>query len=150
MAVKPFVAEATATVDAPPRKIALAVDASPESWRAVTLTKSLAAALGAEVTVLHFRETVPEGVPAESAEAMLDLVTDVVGELAGAGIVVSADVEESGPLGEATPIAHAAERFEAQLIVVGSRGLSTGRALLKGSVSHDLIHATRIPVLVVR
>ncbi len=90
----------------PITKIALAVDATPESHRATELARDMAANIGAEVIVLHFRES----------------------SLARHG---------------------GAERFGAGLIIVGGRGLSTGRAALSGSVSHDLIHASRLPVLIV-
>jgi nucleotide-binding universal stress UspA family protein len=40
-------------------------------------------------------------------------------------------------------------QFDADLIIVGARGLSTLMALLEGSVTYDLIHHRRRPVLAV-
>ena len=149
----PVQAEVAAAAPSSLQRIALAVDGSHESERAVAITKQLAKALGAEVTVIHFREPAAHpraAVPfQESAGQMLALVTRVVNDLAGDGIEVAGDIENSTVLAEAGPIARTAERYGAGLIVVGSRGFSTGRALIQGSVSHDLIHATRIPVLIV-
>ncbi len=148
MAVYPTRADGASAPGEPIERIALAIDGSPESRRAVAVTRQLAKALGAEVTILHFRE--PGGSEEESPAQMLALVSSAVDELASEGIAVGADIESTPPTSEALPIAEAAQRFRAQLIVVGSRGLSLGRALLQGRVSHDLIHATRLPVLVVR
>lgn len=155
MATEIFTEAAATSTAWPIKRIALAVDGSAESERAAKLTKALALTLGAEVTVLHFREKAPfarYGGPAviETSDELFGLIRSTVEDLAGAGIVVNADVEDSRPLAEAKPIAKAAERFGSQLIVIGSRGLSTGRAAVQGSVSHDLIHATKVPVLIVR
>ena len=43
-----------------------------------------------------------------------------------------------------------AGRFDADLIVIGSRGLSDFAALLVGSVTHKVIHYAHCPVLIVR
>ena len=143
----------TKVVAWPIKHIALAVDGTAESKRAVTYAAQLAKAADAEVTVLHFREMTLTrfGGPAalETRDEMDELIRDAVKELTEAGLTVNADVETSAPLGEAKPIVHAAEQAGADLIVVGTRGLSTGRALVQGSVSHDLIHAAKVPVLVV-
>lgn len=134
-------------------KIALAVDGSEPSKRAGHLTRELAKALGAEVVVLHFRESAITryGEPAgyETADETAAIVREAAEELAAAGVTVAADVAAVRPFGEASEIAAEADRLQAQLIVVGSRGLSTGRAVLQGSVSHDLIHTANGPVLVV-
>ncbi len=137
----------------PIKHIAIAFDGTAEAKRATAYAAKLAAAAGAEVTVLHFREVslTRFGGPAtiEATDELRKLVRTAVKELTEAGLTVSADVEDSTPAGEAKPIAEAAERVGADLIIVGSRGLSTGRAVLQGRVSHDLIHASKLPVLVI-
>lgn len=154
MATEISVSEIATAPRWPVKHIALAVDGSAESKAAAAFTRDLARAAGAEVTVLHFREKALAryGAPAvlETAEELFGLLGETVQELTAAGITVNADVEDSKPLDEARPIAEAAQRFGAELIVVGSRGLSTGRAALQGSVSHDLIHESKVPVLIVR
>ncbi|MFZ8822770.1 MAG: universal stress protein [Desulfurococcales archaeon] len=47
-------------------------------------------------------------------------------------------------------IVKAAEENKADLIVVGSSGLSTLRRLILGSVSRKVINKSKIPVLVVK
>ena len=146
--------QATTEVRWPIRHIAVAFDDTAEGKRALDYTTDLAKATGAEVTVLHFRETslTRYGGPAtvEPTDEVVTTVRKAARQLTDAGVVVSATVDDSPPVGEAKPIAEAAEKFGADLIVVGSRGLSTGRAWIQGSVAHDLIHATKLPVLIVR
>lgn len=57
-------------------------------------------------------------------------------------------VEATGPVWEA--IIEIAERHDAAMIVIGSRGLTGVRAMLLGSVSNAVLHHTERPVLVVR
>jgi nucleotide-binding universal stress UspA family protein len=146
-------AAAPVGVQWPIKHVALAVDGTDEAKRAVAYTAQLAKAAGAEVTVLHFREVELNrfGGPAamESTEEIGKLIADAVRELTEAGLTVSSDVGNATPLGEARPVVRSAEKVGADLIVVGTRGFSTGRALVQGSVAHDLIHAARIPVLVI-
>ena len=154
MATKTLAQDPAAAVRWPIRRIAVAVDGSPEAQLAVELTAQLAKAFGAEVTVLHFREKEANryGAPAvtETTDDIQALIQEAAGRLTDAGVTVGADVEDTSPMDEAKHIAAAAERFGSQLIVLGSRGLSTGRAAVQGSVSHDLIHTTRVPVLIAR
>jgi nucleotide-binding universal stress UspA family protein len=46
-------------------------------------------------------------------------------------------------------LAHAARERGASMIVVGTRGNSTLKGLVLGSVSHKLLHLSEVPVLVV-
>lgn len=50
----------------------------------------------------------------------------------------------------ADAILGAAKRFSSNIIVLGWRGHATFRRLLMGSVSRDVVHRARVPVLVVR
>jgi nucleotide-binding universal stress UspA family protein len=47
-------------------------------------------------------------------------------------------------------IVEAAEKFGADVIVMGSRGRSDLPGLLLGSVTHKVLSMTRVPVLVIR
>jgi nucleotide-binding universal stress UspA family protein len=49
----------------------------------------------------------------------------------------------------ASVIAELAERLGATLVVVGRRGQNGVAALVLGSVSHELVHQSRVPVTVV-
>lgn len=137
------------------RRLLLAVDDVAGSEPAAAVAAGLARLLGAEVRVLH----VPRiGIAAdavyavESPEEAAAAVNTVVERLRLAG--VSAHGHIAAPAGEiprqvVQGIVHEARGYEADLIVMGSRGLSDARGLLLGSVSHSLLHAARRPVLVV-
>jgi nucleotide-binding universal stress UspA family protein len=51
---------------------------------------------------------------------------------------------------QAKAIVDEASRFDADLIIMGSRGLSDFQALLLGSVAHKVVHYAHCPVLIVR
>jgi nucleotide-binding universal stress UspA family protein len=51
---------------------------------------------------------------------------------------------------QAKAIVDEAGRFDADLIIMGSRGLSDFQALLLGSVAHRVVHYAHSPVLIVR
>jgi nucleotide-binding universal stress UspA family protein len=57
---------------------------------------------------------------------------------------------ERDDTGVAETVVAAAERCDAALIVVGSRGLGTVKSWLLGSTTRRLLHESRRPVLVVR
>ena len=57
-------------------------------------------------------------------------------------------ISAAGNAGE--EILRAAEREKMDTIVIGSRGLSTASELLLGSVSHNVIHNSKCPVVIVR
>lgn len=134
------------------RRILLAVDDSTQARDAVTLVISLAKLSDAEVIVVHVRvHTHIHGVrismePSERSSTVLDAA---MRRLKRAGVRAVSRVA-SGVVGEeARLIGEVAEQVDADLIVVGSRGLSLVRAILEGSVSYDLIHRRRRPVLTV-
>lgn len=135
------------------KHIVLAFDGSAEAARAAEFAAALAKSVGARATVLRFRETgwTRFGAPAdmEPAEQLADLVRDAARRFEDEGVEVTAEIDDSGPFVDAGEIAAAADRLGADLIVVGSRGLSTGRAMIEGSVSHDLIHVTKTPAVIV-
>ena len=133
-------------------RILLAIDDSAQARDAVTLVTSLAKLSDAEVIVVHVRvHTHIHGVrismePSERSRTVLDAA---MRRLKRAGVRAVSRVA-SGVVGEeARLIGDVAEQVDADLIVVGSRGLSLVRAILEGSVSYDLIHLRRRPVLTV-
>jgi nucleotide-binding universal stress UspA family protein len=135
-------------------KIFLPIDGSDHSRRAIAKASELAKLSGGEVRVFHFqgRELTKSGT-ASSLETSADakeLVDSVLTELQSTGINVSGETR-SGLHGEAAKaIVNEANDFGADLIVMGSRGMSDFPALLVGSVAHKVVHYAHCPVLVVR
>jgi nucleotide-binding universal stress UspA family protein len=147
-----------------PRRILVAVDGSGPSLRAVAMAAALARAGGGSVSLLHavdprllrFLPTEAGlagaarlGLLPESAER--EIREDAEGQLARcrrlceqAGVPVTARVEVAVP---ARAVAEAAA--DADLVVIGSRGLGALSGVALGSLSQRVIGETRKPVLVV-
>jgi nucleotide-binding universal stress UspA family protein len=73
----------------------------------------------------------------EKAQAVLD----------GAGIAYESEVATGDP---AHTIIDISERFGCELIVMGARGTSTLRSAMMGSVSNEVLHASTVPVVIVK
>ena len=135
-------------------KIFLAIDGSDHAKKAIAKASDLSKLSGGEVRVFHFqdRELTKSGVAVNleiSADAK-ELVDRAVAELQGAGIEASGETRAGLHGGAAKAIVDQASDFGADLIVMGSRGLSAFQALLLGSVAHKVVHYAHCPVLVVR
>ncbi len=136
-------------------RIVLGVDGSNHAAKATDVAAGLAKAVGSEVLVLHVLERIAasKGGPATDLEIprdAADLVDRTITRLKAEGANTQGKVV-TAPSGRVVPeILSAADAFGADLIVVGSRGLSDFSGLLVGSVSHKLIQHASCPVLVVR
>ncbi|HZD78755.1 MAG TPA: universal stress protein [Actinomycetota bacterium] len=132
-------------------KILLAVDGSEPSQRAVEVAAQEAIAHRAEVLVLHVCEQeLTWAVEVEAPSEAAGLIDGVVADLKDRGVSARGDVLRA-PLGQ-TPrvILNVARDESADLIVMGTRGLSDWGRLLMGSVAHKVVHLATCPVLVVR
>jgi nucleotide-binding universal stress UspA family protein len=141
-------------------RILFASDGSEGASKAMHTALSLAQKFALPLTVLNIFEPamplpglpVDEGTPREGAyatlsERVLDVVSQDVRHAAeNYGVLVSC-YQETGDPSEA--IVRFAEEHHFDLIVMGSRGLGTFRALL-GSVSDRVAHHAHCPVLIVR
>ena len=135
--------------------IVLAVDGSTHAEHATQVARDLAARLGSQVIVVYAFEPVPRYLGDEQAQAIAargiahgtEIAERAAEILRGAGINVEIDVLE-GPAPEA--ILRVAEVRNADLIVMGSRGLNELGAILLGSVSHKVLQHAHCPVLIVR
>ena len=134
------------------RRILLAYDGSEGADKARELALTLARGGDVPVTVVvafHAlpRVTTPSTDDVEEIHEARALAEKVVQGLRDAGVEAEPDVLE-GPAAEA--ILNAAEARGADLIVIGSRGLSQFKGLLLGSVSDRVIQHAGVPVLVAR
>jgi len=83
---------------------------------------------------------------ADEAKRLLGRFRD---ELETLGVRVVARTGRARREERAIDILVAAAQFRADVIVIGTRRKSALRAVLFGSVSHDIIHRSKLPVVVV-
>jgi nucleotide-binding universal stress UspA family protein len=133
--------------------ILLAIDGSEVSDRAAEAARGLAAALSSEVVVFHVRERVPSRAGAfdlETHDEALELIDRTVRSLKDAGVSARGELVGGISGHAAKSISAAAKEAGADLIVVGSRGLTDFGSMMLGSVTHRLLHIGATPVLVIR
>lgn len=141
-------------------KILVCSDGSDRAISAAKQAADLAVFHGAELTLLHVCQIPNVQVPFPGAPSLAgptlqryicDMHAAVVSrtlpviEQAGAHCEI---LEEAGD--PADVIARVANQQDFDLIVLGSRGISTERAQQLGSVCHGVIHNAFCPVLIIR
>lgn len=136
------------------QKILLGVDGSDHSKRAAEASGELARLTDGEVQVVHIVEYTLYGarggaLPAEHMPESTAVVDEVVKALDDKGVKASGNLEWAPAGRVANALIEDAKLREADLIVIGSRGLGDFTGLLLGSVSHKLVHLAPCPVLVV-
>lgn len=137
------------------KTILLATDGSDSAGEALEFAIELAKEAGAELEVLAVKPPPvlsKGGVGAPLLEVEEDqgaehVANAAVAKAEGSGVHARAHVENGEP---AEAIVVVGQRLQADLIVVGSRGLGAIRGALLGSVSHDLVKQSPIPVTIVR
>jgi nucleotide-binding universal stress UspA family protein len=134
------------------KRILLAVDGSASSARAKEAAAALPNGSESEILVLHIREVeVTRGEHAtEDSDHAVSLVNEVVADLQARGLAVTGEARSATSGHVAPAIIAAANEFGADLIVMGTRGLSDFAALLVGSVAHKVINHADCAVLVTR
>lgn len=134
-------------------RIVLAVDGSPQSSKTIPVALDLAQKYGSSVLVVHVREhTRYEGsdvdmgppIPAES------LVDQVVTRLREADVDARGEIRRVSPGETPHQIVEAAASSSADLIVIGTRGLSGLKHLLLGSIAERVVQRAPCPVLTVK
>ena len=137
------------------QKILIAVDGSEHSKRAVEYAIELLKMLQADIILIHCHRTYPTllGEPYlqqainkinQEAETLVKPFRELFRK---ANIAITERIME-GRAGEV--IVAVADTEKADLIIMGSRGLSDLEGLIVGSVTHRVLHAASCPVLVVR
>jgi nucleotide-binding universal stress UspA family protein len=137
------------------KRIVIGTEGSADAMKAVEVGLELARGLGASVTFVCAR-TLPGrllGQPlsqrefdSETAEAR-EIVGGTMSKAAEAGVEADYEILDGGP---AEVILRVADAHDADLIVVGSRGLGAVQSVIFGSVSKELVAHSRRPVLVVK
>jgi nucleotide-binding universal stress UspA family protein len=143
------------------RSIVVGTDGSDTAGKAVGEAIDLAKSVGASVFVVSAYEPVPQGRLREEARQapedlqwMINPREDVDSTLAeaadrvrGAGLDVETFAREGDP---ADAILDVAEERDADLIVVGNKGMTGARRFLLGSVPNKVSHHAPCSVLIIR
>ena len=136
------------------KNILIPVDGSDGSDRAVTHAITLAEVCGAKLNFLYVANINQLAINACLSDAILEAVTkagNVILERAvqmvPSGIEKEAFSETGSP---AVVILDFADSIEADLVVMGSRGLGVVKGVLLGSVSQYIVEQSKCPVLVVK
>jgi nucleotide-binding universal stress UspA family protein len=139
-------------------KILLAVDGSDMSLDAVRFAIRMAlAGLHCEMVLANVQEAAnlyelivahnPEVLERVSAEAGLHALQAAQALLDAAEVDYECEVAQGDP---AHTLIDIAERFACDLIVMGARGQSALRRAMMGSVSNEVLHASAVPVVIVK
>ena len=134
-------------------RILLAVDGSPQSGKTIGVALDLAKRYGSKVTVAHVREyeryegsDVDLGPPIPAEQLVEDVLATFRAEkVETEGVIRRVD---SGHTPE--QIVEAAKQADADLIVMGSRGMTELKSLLLGGVANKVVHQATCPILLVR
>ena len=143
-----------------PDKILLATDGSEDAALAARIAADLSTRAGSELHVIHVLEPLPRfaypGVTPDVYSYVLDeqreeghkLLDEQVERITESGAKVHRAHLVAGP--PVDGILDVAEEIDADLIVVGSRGLGPIKRLALGSISEGVVHHASRPVLVAR
>jgi nucleotide-binding universal stress UspA family protein len=135
-------------------KIVVAIDGSAFSDAAVRAAAGLAAKAGSQVEVVHVHEH--DVIPAkasvspdlETTDEARAVVEAALAQLKESGVDAHGRLLQSSTRDVPHKILEVADETGADLIVVGSRGLSSIAGMLLGSVSNKLIHTAKVGVMV--
>src|ERR1700674_5613069 len=135
-------------------RILLATDGSEASHAAVEATIAIANSLTARVRVAHVWNLElkhrHEHRDVEVRSQAENLVDATVERLFRAGVIAEREICRADSQHVAAAIACAAKAFGADLVVVGSQGLSDWRSLTRHSDSNQMLCGLDCPVLIVR
>ena len=135
-------------------KILVATDGSETAAAAVEHAADLARMAGSkEVVVIHVCPAcTPELDPdSKNRETASNIVNEAAEAVASEGVLVRTILELDYPheeVGEA--LLEIVKNEDADLLILGSRGLSEFKGILLGSVSHKVIQRAECPVLVIK
>ncbi len=139
-------------------KLLIPVDGSELSLEAVRFAvRVLLAGLRGEVVLANVQEPAslyemivsqdPEVIDQASADAGVHALQAARALLDAAEVAYECEVAKGDP---AHTIIEISERFACDLIVMGARGTSALRSAMLGSVSNEVLHASAVPVMIVK
>jgi nucleotide-binding universal stress UspA family protein len=143
-------------------RIIVAFDGSKDSVKAVQLACSMAVKYASEVTIVHVYASpvigfsAASGMPIPDYKDLEDATRETGQKVLARGVQLAsgAGVEAGGVLLESSSVVEALVEFatkeKADLIVVGTRGMTGFKKLILGSVSSGLVSHSPCPVLVAR
>ncbi len=134
-------------------RIVVAIDGSREGGKTVPVAIEMGQRFGSVVTVVHVREHARyEGsdvdlgpdIPAE------ELVAGTLTRFRDAGLEARGEIRRVSPGNTPEQIVAVAAEVEADLIVLGTRGLTEWKSMLLGGVANKVVQHAHCPVLLVR
>lgn len=134
-------------------RILVAVDASDYTRQVIPTAIAVARQFKSDVYVLHVSEHDRGRAAVYSTETPAEvtkLVADAVKTIREEGITAKGDVHDAAAGHVAKNIVETAAAINANLIVMGSRGLSDVAGLFMGSVTHQVLQQAKTAVLIAR
>jgi nucleotide-binding universal stress UspA family protein len=133
-----------------PQRILLPTDGSEDATRATEAASDLASRSGAELHVVHVwhdvRGFAHDFVKRELRRQGQEILDEQVEKIrAFGGEVTKAYLRRGRTSNEVIALS---KEIDADLLVVGSRGLGTVRRILMGSQSEEIVHHAQVPVIV--
>lgn len=139
-------------------KILLPVDGSEMALEAVRFAVRLAReGLGASMVLANVQEPASlyemlvahdvEVIDRVCADAGAHALAPAEALLQAAGISFETEVTKGDP---AHTLVDILERYGCDMVVMGARGMGDLRSALMGSVSHEVLHAAGVPVMIVK
>jgi nucleotide-binding universal stress UspA family protein len=136
-------------------KVLIGIDGSENSFAAVALAGRLLDPGRDQIALYHScgpaapAQRIDESLHQRACQAVSDVIFDAATKTLPAPMRAHVQnlVDSDGAAGELTSTA---QRYGAQMIVLGARGLGRVQGLLLGSVSSNAVRSSPVPVLVVR
>jgi nucleotide-binding universal stress UspA family protein len=135
-------------------RIVVAVDGSRQGGKTVPVAVDMATTHDSAVTVVHVREhtryegdDVDLGPEGQSGEELLAAVVTTFHE---AGITATGELRRVRPGDTHEQIVEVAEQANADLIIMGTRGMSEWKSLVLGGVANKVVAHAHCSVMLVR